>query len=538
MNQLVSFFVGSVGPSSRRRIGVPRGPVIAAVLVALAAVMTAGQSFADEKSDCALAICQEECSEDKLPFLDACLYCDISKGNCETEACITQFEGCLPGEICPLLYDEMVNGLCIQSNTHAGCIQEKLEAGECCDVGTNTCCDEVECATNYPETSCSEAGTCMDGACEVLLKPDGESCSDGTYCNGEETCLSGVCTAGVAVECSDGEACNGTETCTESGCVAGTPMDCDDGIACTEDSCSASLCVHVADDTNCSPGLSCSTSMGCTGCGDGITDSGEECDTAGSSPTCDSDCTTPVCGDGLANPEAGEVCDGADLGGHTCESQGSATGSVGVLLCDECSFDTSACDADADGVPDAEDLCPSYDDVTDADGDGVPDGCDDCPADAVDDSDEDGYCASDDCDDDDPHRNPSGTEVCNGVDDNCDGRIDEGLECEPTEAPGGAPGEIPAGGGGSGAEGTGAANGSGAHGSGANGSVEEPMATGMGGVEPIDADSSGDGVAAESDGGCSCSNSSLRLRSSLGAIWFLALLAGAGLRRRGAFSAR
>jgi len=38
-----------------------------------------------------------------------------------------------------------------------------------------------------------------------------------------------------------------------------------------------------------------------------------------------------------------------------------------------------------------------------------------------------GYSAnSDDCDDTDPTVNPAADEYCNGVDDNCDGRIDEG----------------------------------------------------------------------------------------------------------------
>src|SRR3989338_2347555 len=41
-------------------------------------------------------------------------------------------------------------------------------------------------------------------------------------------------------------------------------------------------------------------------------------------------------------------------------------------------------DSDADGVSDASDVCPGYDDSDDADGDGTPDGCDD-------DDDGDGY---------------------------------------------------------------------------------------------------------------------------------------------------
>lgn len=47
------------------------------------------------------------------------------------------------------------------------------------------------------------------------------------------------------------------------------------------------------------------------------------------------------------------------------------------------------------------------------------------------DADGDGVAADKDCDDSDPARLPGATELCNGKDDNCDGAIDEGLDCDP-----------------------------------------------------------------------------------------------------------
>ena len=93
-------------------------------------------------------------------------------------------------------------------------------------------------------------------------------------------------------------------------------------------------------------------------------------------------------------------------------------------------------DTDGDGVGDALDNCPLHPnpDQTDADGDGIGDVCDTCT-----DADGDGYgigadlsaCAGSitlvDCVDNDSSINPGASEVCDGIDNNCNGFVDDGI---------------------------------------------------------------------------------------------------------------
>jgi predicted Zn-dependent peptidase len=156
-------------------------------------------------------------------------------------------------------------------------------------------CDEPECAT---EGTC-RVQHCANGTCKFF------NLLDGTRCNAESTCESGVCgrepsggntvpgetidaggAAGVlacssARDCDDGNRCNGQETCgPDETCQPGQRLACNDSDPCTVDECIPALGCNfprVADGTLCGLHAACSQGI-CvsgTGCGGDL-----ECDDA------------------------------------------------------------------------------------------------------------------------------------------------------------------------------------------------------------------------------------------------------------------
>ncbi|MCB9744202.1 MAG: hypothetical protein H6741_35060 [Alphaproteobacteria bacterium] len=159
-------------------------------------------------------------------------------------------------------------------------------------------------------------------------------------------------------------------------------------------------------------------------------DSDAPVDADGDGFSADEDCDDD---DAAVNPDAVEVCDDLD---NNCNDQVDE----GVLV-------TVYTDADGDGYGDDEtaaEACQAGEgqaeqggDCDDSDPAFHPDAVEDDCADPNDyncdgfvgyaDADGDGWAACEECDDADAAVNPDAAEVCNEVDDNCDGSVDEGV---------------------------------------------------------------------------------------------------------------
>ena len=226
-----------------------------------------------------------------------------------------------------------------------------------------------------------------------------EDCSDELYCNGEESCVNGVCQEGIPFVCDDGEFCNGQEECVESsqqavcessGDPCELPLTCDPGsnscVGCGDDYCAGG---SIEDCETCPE--DCISGGSSTGCGNGVCEPGsEDClscpdDCAGkqvgkpSKQYCcgDRNGTNPVgCDDQRCN--SGEYsCSGTPLsfccGDNICEGEEdifnceidcSASPDCGDGLCNPQDEDVCNCQSDC-GIPPTENCSDGDDDDCD-----------------------------------------------------------------------------------------------------------------------------------------------------------------------------
>ena len=146
--------------------------------------------------------------------------------------------------------------------TDGKCAMAPIHDSEPCD--DNNFCTVVTVCTagvckSTQDKDCDDGKQCTIDKCDpvngCVHEPSTGGCEDGDPCTVGDTCVAGLCKAGVAAQCDDGQFCNGSETCKsdQGGCVGGLVPNCDDGNACTADSCDPNAngskggCVHTLD---------------------------------------------------------------------------------------------------------------------------------------------------------------------------------------------------------------------------------------------------------------------------------------------------
>jgi hypothetical protein len=303
---------------------------------------------------------------------------------------------------------------------------------ELCDTVDNDCDGKTD-ETFEVGSSCdsSDADMCRMGTLTCNKSGLGTECVNETSTNIKETCNSkdddcdgktdeDFTTLGDACDGEDEDKCkNGTLTCKGDG----------SGVECSEsDKNVVESCNGKDDDCD---GV---TDEGCDDDGDGFCDakmaysSGSACK--------EGDCNDAEKG---VNPDGIETCDTVDndCNGKTDEgfklTEACSDGKGACLVkgtYDKCSADNTVavCSAKEDTSKKVTELCNGADDDCDGETD---EGCDD---------DKDGFCDSTmsyaagasckqtDCNDLATSIYKDATETCNGVDDNCDGKTDEGCD--------------------------------------------------------------------------------------------------------------
>lgn len=197
----------------------------------------------------------ETCDDGNVSGGDGCSF------TCQDEGCVADTPG-FPGLA---LCDDQQACSADSCNT----AEHRCEHIFPCDDGiacTAESCNGTACISTPTDALCDDANgcsidVCVDAVgCQYSTANDGTMCDDGSFCNGVDSCVGGLCSVHA------GDPCPGASTgcsglCNETGdscqSPAGTPCE-SDGNPCTDDVCSGSgACGHHFNLAPCDDGIFC-----------------------------------------------------------------------------------------------------------------------------------------------------------------------------------------------------------------------------------------------------------------------------------------
>ncbi|QDG50061.1 hypothetical protein FIV42_04710 [Persicimonas caeni] len=471
---------------------------------------TSPRDCSGESDQCNTGVCDEDA--------DACVPQPVSDGTtCDDGAFCTVGDSCQAGTCegstrdCSGSGDQCNDGICDEQAD--SCVPQPVSDGTACDDGAyctvGDTCQAGQCNAGAPRQCGASGGSCRTGVCDEQNDTcdgdpvaDGTPCDDGQFCTVSDSCSAGTCVGGSPKDCSgagdqcndgvcdesnnrcratpkpdgttcdDGAFCTVSDACT-SGACGGTSRDCSSaGDQCNEGICDESndSCAPrpLSDGTTCDDGAFCTVGDTCSAgsCGGAprnCSNFADECNAGACDEQADSCYADPfqdgtTCDDGLFCT-VGDTCTAGVCDGSARDCSGVVTTQCGVGVCednfDRCveQNDPTCCDSTVDNDLDGVSQCNDCDDTNGGVYPGATETCngidDDCDG-AIDedfDADGDGYatCSDDplirDCDDSNANVNPGMDEDCgandqgNGIDDDCDGYVDEGCNpCTTTDA--------------------------------------------------------------------------------------------------------
>lgn len=241
----------------------------------------------------------------------------------------------------PCTVDRCLNGVCDFSQPAATTTVCRASKGQC--DRAETCGGALTCPADSAQpngtvctdnNACTQDDTCQSGACRpgtALNCNDSNTCTDDS-CNAATGCVNARRPDNVT--CDDGNACTVNDRCAAGRCT-GTGNNCDDDNPCTTDACdpSTQLCtpVNVANNTPCSDNNQCTTEDKCQ---NGRCVAGGPLDCTDTDPCTTNSCEPAtgcraVANDGGACGDAGAP-DGGDSGASGSGGGGGSAGASGA----------------------------------------------------------------------------------------------------------------------------------------------------------------------------------------------------------------